>query len=187
VGLVAHIDEGRAAASSRGSTRRTVRLEVVGTTDNVYPAAMIVHDLSLTGLLIETGATIAVGQKLAVELPEVGSFAAEAVWSSGHYVGCKFEEVLSQAAISAALLRGDWPGFEYPAGVANSGAVQELQARVQCQLTQGRAQIAAADTAAESAAEYNRLPLHVRGRILLSLCGVSAGSWALILWGVGVI
>ncbi len=186
MGLVAYLDEGRAAAKPRRSTRRTLRLEVAATADSGSAAALVIHDLSPTGLLVETEEALAVGQKLSVELPEVGRFPAEAVWSSGRFVGCRFEETLSQGAISAALLRGDRPGV--PREAASPAPVQELQARVQRQLTQGQgADVLPAEATSQPMAEYDRLPLHTRGRILLGLGGVSAGLWAAILWGAGVI
>nr|WP_294170184.1 PilZ domain-containing protein [uncultured Sphingomonas sp.] len=187
MGLVAYLDDSRAATQPRRSTRRTLRLEVAGTAGSQSRSAMVIHDLSPTGLLIETEEPLGVGQKLAVELPEVGSFPAEAVWSSGRFVGCKFDETLPQAAISAALLRSDRPGFEMAAEARSPAPVQELQARVQRQLTQVHGQGVAPDATSEPLAEYDRLPLHTRGRIMVGLAAGSGAIWAVLLWGVGVI
>ncbi|WP_294171799.1 PilZ domain-containing protein [uncultured Sphingomonas sp.] len=184
MGLVAYLDDGRAAARPRRSTRRTLRLEVAATAGS-GSAAMVIHDLSPTGLLIETDEALAVGQKLSVELPEVGKFPAEAVWSSGRFVGCRFDETLPQAAISAALLRSDRPGVRPEA--ASPAPVQELQARVQRQLAYTGGEKAAAEAVGEPLAEYDRLPLHVRGRIMVGLAAGSGAIWAVLLWGVGVI
>src|SRR4029450_4627975 len=64
-----------------------------------------IHDVSETGLLIETAAELAVFDDLEIELPEVGFTPALVVWTSGRFYGCQFKERISQAAISAALLR----------------------------------------------------------------------------------
>jgi hypothetical protein len=182
VGLVAYLDEAR-AATPRRSTRRTLRLEVAATADG-GSAALVIHDLSPTGLLVETDEVLAVGQKLSVELPEVGKFPAEAVWSSGRFVGCRFDETLPQAAISAALLRSDRPGARTE--TASPAPVQELQARVQRQLAHAGGE-QAAEAVSEPLAEYDRLPLHVRGRIMVGLAAGSGAIWGVLLWGVGVI
>lgn len=188
MGLVAYLDEVR-ASQPRRSNRRTLRLEVAGTAGSDSAAAMVIHDLSQTGLLIETDEMLAVGQKLRVELPEVGEFPAEAVWSSGRFVGCKFDEILPQAAISAALLRSDRPGEPARGEAASVAPVQELQARVQRQLTEARGKPAAAPAVAapQPLAEYELLPLHTRGRIMVGLAAGSGAIWAVVLWGVGLI
>jgi hypothetical protein len=183
VGLVAYLDEGR-AAQPRRSTRRTLRLEIAATAGSGGSAAMVIHDLSPSGLLLETDEALAVGQKLSVELPEVGKFPAEAVWSSGRFVGCRFDETLPQAAISAALLRSERPQVEGRGEAASAAPVQDLQARVQRQLTQGRGEAVAAEVAAN---DDDRLPVHVRGRIMVGLAAGSGAMWAVLLWGVGLI
>jgi len=64
-----------------------------------------IHDISNTGLLLETGASLAERQKFDVELPEIGVTQATVVWASARYFGCRFNAPVSRAAVSAALLR----------------------------------------------------------------------------------
>lgn len=84
---------------------------------------IVIHELSLTGLLIETGEPLAPFDSVEIELPEVGMTQAVVVWKSGRYFGCEFAEPVTQAAISAALLRTP---PEAPADVAPPAAVPEL-------------------------------------------------------------
>jgi hypothetical protein len=66
---------------------------------------VIVHDLSLTGALIETREPMLVGAIFEVELPQAGKVEATVVWNSGEFYGCQFELPISPAAISAARLQ----------------------------------------------------------------------------------
>jgi PilZ domain len=90
------------ASNRRFSPRRTLQLQ---STIAEGEEDVIIHDISHTGLLLETDAFFSERQLLDVELPEVGLAKASVVWRSGRYVGCRFVKPLSRAAISAALLR----------------------------------------------------------------------------------
>jgi hypothetical protein len=149
----------------------------------------MIHDLSSTGLLVQTDDPPAIGERLHVVLPEQGRFPAKVVWSSGRFVGCKFDRPLPRAALSAALLRGVLPSAKQqtdPAG-ASSPALA-LQQRVK-KLVDGPAEASDVEAAFEQQVDHadHRLPLHVRGRILVGLGAVSAGTWLLVLWGTGLI
>ena len=90
------------AADRRGWTRRSLSLvSSLQATDG----DVTIHDVSTTGLLIETSAELAILDDLEIELPEVGFTPALVMWSSGRFYGCQFKERISQGAISAALLR----------------------------------------------------------------------------------
>src|SRR4029453_8749195 len=89
-------------ADRRGRTRRRLTLA------SSLPATgndVTIHDVSSTGVLMETATELAVLDDLEIELPEVGSTPALVIWNSGKYYGCQFKEGISQAAVSAALLR----------------------------------------------------------------------------------
>ena len=64
-----------------------------------------IHDISATGMLIETAAELAPDDDFEIDLPESGATRALVVWNSGPFFGCEFIEPLSRATISAALLR----------------------------------------------------------------------------------
>jgi len=123
-----------------------------------------IHDVSATGLLIETATELAVLDDLEIELPEAGFTPALVVWSSGRFYGCQFKERISQAAISAALLR--------------SPAAEPGDALLQLRFTEPAPSEHAEELEAEDFAE-DKAPLRVRLRVIL---GGSILLWALIIY-----
>ena len=89
-------------------------------------ASAVIHDLSVTGLSLETSDPLAVGEKLLVDLPLRGATCATVVWRDGSLFGCEFEESVSPAAISAALLRAS-PGDRDVSSDADGVSEQDLQ------------------------------------------------------------
>lgn len=85
--------------------RRSLRLEVSGEL-NGAPANVTVHNISETGLLIETDQALAVGEWFNLTLPEAGAVEAEVIWASGRLHGCRFGQPVSRAVLSASELRG---------------------------------------------------------------------------------
>lgn len=86
----------------RRSRRRALKLSAAfaGSSEEVT-----IHDLSATGILIETTAELHKLDLVELELLEAGTTLAIAAWHSGKYVGCEFADRIPSAAISAALLR----------------------------------------------------------------------------------
>ena len=103
--LLAQLEPSDSTANRRSAARRTLRLQAVGTTTSQSAAQVTIHDLSLTGLLIETSADLAAGERIDVEVPEAGMAEAKVVWSSGRFFGCKFKRPIPPAALSSAILR----------------------------------------------------------------------------------
>ncbi|GGD98813.1 hypothetical protein GCM10011515_18340 [Tsuneonella deserti] len=95
------------SANRRGAARRTLRLGVAGRFSRGGEIPVTVHNISATGLLIETRAPLVQGEVFAVELPEAGERSAEVIWTSAPMFGCQLTEPLDSAALSAAQLRGD--------------------------------------------------------------------------------
>lgn len=91
----------------RGSARRELRLRVRGTPAAGDPTDVLVHNLSASGLLLETSTKLAIGSKIVVDLPETARSLATVVWESGRFFGCTFDHPLSAAAVSAAQLRSE--------------------------------------------------------------------------------
>lgn len=96
----AHFQELEPRSDRRRSIRRALKLGA-GNADQT----VTVHDLSLTGALIETSVPMLVGQTFEVELPEAGKMDATIVWNSGEYYGCQFELPIPPSVLSAALLK----------------------------------------------------------------------------------
>ncbi|WP_172970214.1 PilZ domain-containing protein [Erythrobacter sp. THAF29] len=91
-------------SDERVAGRRTVRLatQLASPTER---AEALIHDLSGQGLRLETSVDIEEGEQLLVELPYVGPVEAKVVWRKGSVCGCQFNTPVSQAVVSAALLR----------------------------------------------------------------------------------
>lgn len=91
----------------RRSARREMKLRARGAPGTGAAKDVLIRNLSTTGMLLEAAAELAVGQKIAIDLPEIGHASAEIVWAGEDLFGCAFDAPLSEAAVSAALLRSD--------------------------------------------------------------------------------
>ena len=97
--MLAHFEE-RTGEDRRRTSRRALKLGIGGGAGPVT-----VHDLSATGVLLETSVSMLVGADFELELPHAGIVEAVVVWNSGEYYGCQFTQPISPAALSAALLQ----------------------------------------------------------------------------------
>lgn len=88
----------------RADVRWPIRLEVPEALGE-GPVDVVVHDISTAGMLIETSSKLKLGQVLLLSLPEAGSVSARVVWQDEPLFGCRFDEALPQAAVSATRLR----------------------------------------------------------------------------------
>jgi hypothetical protein len=122
--LVAHFEELAPNGDRRRSPRRALKLGVGSSGESVT-----IHDLSLTGALLETSIPMLVGAVFELELPQAGKIEAEIVWSSGEYYGCQFSLPISPAALSAALLQS--PPSEESAGDDPIAELRELNAEIE--------------------------------------------------------
>lgn len=124
-----------------------------------------IHDLSATGMLIETAADLHPFDALEIELPEAGVTTALVVWHSGRYFGCEFKEPVFQATVSAARLRS-------PPAVPLDLAQPTLPLE--------QAILSADENSREFiAVEEEKAPLAVRLRVIF---GSAVILWALIIW-----
>lgn len=100
--MLAYFEELEPGGDRRRSPRRSLKLGA-----GEGGEAVTVHDLSLTGALIETSVPMLVGALVEVELPVAGKIEAEIVWNSGEYYGCQFSLPIAPSALSAALLKAE--------------------------------------------------------------------------------
>lgn len=105
VAQLAYLECGTAAGEPRGSPRKTLRLSTdhSGATDS---AQVIVHDISETGLLLETALELGEGEAIDVVLPGLGERRVTVAWSSGRFFGCQLAEYDTNAAGSFAERAG---------------------------------------------------------------------------------
>ena len=136
---------------NRRFARRRLMLQRPGMVADRPGVDVLIHDLSLGGMLIETSAELAVGATLEVELPEAGWTQAEVVWAQGRYYGCRFEQAIPQRTLIAARLMSPTP----------SEPVEATAPRL-----------------ATPANDTDLLPLPVRMRVIGALALV---AWALVL------
>jgi transcriptional regulator with XRE-family HTH domain len=113
--IKAHLDQNPIPADNQRSAaprpqRRALWLETSGFFAGAEPdgieANVTVHNISATGLLLETGLTLNEGEQLALDLPEAGAVTATVVWQSERLYGCAFARPLGPAALAAAQLQG---------------------------------------------------------------------------------
>jgi hypothetical protein len=102
--LLAHFEE-LEPKERRRAARRALRLELAPGDPESGIEPVTIHDLSLTGALLETSIPMLVGAIFEFELPQVGLVEAEIVWSSGEFYGAQFSLPITPAVLSAALLQ----------------------------------------------------------------------------------
>jgi hypothetical protein len=156
----------RTNENRRTALRRSLRLKAVLADCDVE---IVIHDISATGMLIQTAHELAPGETLTLDLPERGLTAASVAWSSGSFYGCEFELSLPSAAVSAAVLRSE--PLERTPAIASGADLSALQRLV--------AEAAAEDPVVAD----DRYSLRTRGLVIL---GLSACSWAALGWLVAL-
>ena len=103
--ISAHFDETRSGEGQARAQRRRLLFEASGALETGLATQVLVHNVSETGLLLETRHELEIGEAIDLALPEAGTSRARVVWASGTLYGCAFETPLSPAMLSAAQLR----------------------------------------------------------------------------------
>lgn len=103
--ISAHFEEIPPAEGQSRALRRRLQFETQGALETGQAAPVQVHNVSETGLLLETAADLEIGEAIALDLPEAGQVRARVAWASGALYGCAFDVPLSAAAFSAVQLR----------------------------------------------------------------------------------
>jgi hypothetical protein len=117
--------EQHAAADSRATARRALKLGVHSRTPAGSELHVMIHNISRTGLLLEAPAgSLAVGDGLFLHVPEEGEVESRVVWESGRLFGCKFRSAVSQAAVSGALLQAEPRAPAVSAAAAGTGTLR---------------------------------------------------------------
>lgn len=108
-------------ADNRGHLRRKLHLTLKAS-HNSSAHRVLIHDLSEAGMMIETAAPFAVGERFEIELPDAGSVSVLIKWNDGFRFGCEFEDLLSRGTVSAALLRAPFEVKVHQEAFAGAGA-----------------------------------------------------------------
>ena len=156
----------------RAQERRSKQRRKLSLNSNIHTGEVVsVHDISSTGMLIETDADLSALDRLEIDLPENGTTNAIIAWNSGRYYGCQFTKPLSPAKVSAALLRST-PKASGRAGKSYRQEVAE-------QRKPGKAAVAQ-----ERPAQQREWSLGARSRFIL---GSSILLWALIIFAIAAL
>jgi len=101
-------------AEKRYATRRTLRMTAATSRSNDADLAsqassgtpnVLIHNLSTTGLLLETAEQLEEGERFDITLPEIDTAEVIVIWRSGLLYGCEFTTPVSTGVVSATLLR----------------------------------------------------------------------------------
>jgi len=93
------------ATTRRGAARREVTLRGRGAGAAGTATEVLIHNLSESGVLLESATKLAVGEKIVIDLPDLERISAKVVWASDELFGCAFDRPVPHAAVSAAQLR----------------------------------------------------------------------------------
>lgn len=104
--ISAYMEREAQPGGKRHSTRHKLRLSLQGAKASGVDVDVLVHNISRTGLLLESQVDLAVGDSIEIGLPHAGASGAKVIWASGPIYGCQFEAPISLATLSAAQLRG---------------------------------------------------------------------------------
>ena len=136
-------DVPRSAGKGRAS-RRQLRLPLHGSKAAGAEIEALVHNISATGMLVESTAPLEIGEVIEINLPHSGKTATKVIWTSGRLAGCQFEMPISPATLSAAQLRSVVVEAEpdaaqsRPASSAESFGARLQRLRTAQGLTQGQ-------------------------------------------------
>lgn len=103
--MTVYLNETPRAAGKGRASRRQLRLPLHGSKASGTEIEAFVHNISATGMLVESEASLDVGEVIEVNLPHSGKTAAKIIWTSERLAGCQFDMPISPATLSAAQLR----------------------------------------------------------------------------------
>lgn len=92
-------------ADKRQGARRKLSLLASGLRHDGTGIEVQIHNISGTGLLLESDVKLANGDRIEIELPHAGDITAVVIWASGRLFGCQFEGPVSPATLSAVELK----------------------------------------------------------------------------------
>ena len=102
--IPAHFEDLPVDPRSPRAPRRQLRLESEGFTASGQTAQVMIHNISATGLLIESTVVLAEAEQIELALPQAGKTSAQVVWISEHFYGCRFETSMPTSTLSALEL-----------------------------------------------------------------------------------
>lgn len=104
--ISAYLESASKPAERHRSARRKLRLLAHGHDAAGVDLKVLIHNISATGLLIESKASLSIDEEISIGLPHSGASWARVIWTSGDLYGCQFAAPISSATLNAAQLRG---------------------------------------------------------------------------------
>ena len=103
-------------ADDRASGRYRLLLEAHAGRAEGAGIDVTLHDLSQTGLLFESDATLDRYAEIMLDIPGIGPVAAFVMWTNGAFYGAEFGKPLNSEHLKAALAASKivWPHFAEP-------------------------------------------------------------------------
>ena len=140
--MTVYLDNTPRSAGNGRASRRQLRLPLHGSKAAGAEIEALVHNISATGMLVESIVPLEVGEIVEVNLPHSGKTATRVIWTSEGIAGCQFEMPISPATLSAAQLRSvvgaDAPAPDHRPAAAESFGVRLQRLRTAKELTQGQ-------------------------------------------------
>src|SRR3546814_13830660 len=99
--IPAHLESSPPSESRRGPPRRRIRLPSHAK-DADIDANVMIHNISATGLLVETDLALGIGDSIEIGLPPAGATALEVTWASVRDHSCPFGRRVTPAEPRAA-------------------------------------------------------------------------------------
>jgi transcriptional regulator with XRE-family HTH domain len=103
--ITAHFEATDADDGTPRAERRRLLLETQGALATGAATQVIVHNVSESGVLLETQVDLEIGESIELDLPEAPRARARIIWASGRLYGCAFEGAIPAATLSATQLR----------------------------------------------------------------------------------
>ncbi len=122
--IAAHFEAPAESVGKNRSNRRHLLLEVVGALASGGDAAVVIHNVSASGLLLETQTLLRESERLEIDLPDAGPTSARVIWASGSFYGCQFDAPLPLGLLSALELRS--AAQPLPAAASEEGFAARL-------------------------------------------------------------
>lgn len=103
--IYGHFLPSASGTDKRHDARRKLSLLAPGLRHDGTGIEVQIHNISGTGLLLESDVKLAAGDRIEIELPHAGDITAVVIWASGRLFGCRFEGPVSPATLSAVELK----------------------------------------------------------------------------------
>lgn len=112
--IYAHFEDITGDPQRPRAARRQLLLESQGSTASGHTARVLIHNVSATGLLIESAVALSEAERIEIALPQVGTTSAHVVWTSENFYGCRFDTPVPASALSALELYSRRPAAPAP-------------------------------------------------------------------------